>query len=80
MPIRWDELEPQRYEDIVSVLLSRLYPEAQRIDGKGGYSDRDTGPSAAPQLRPEHPRGELQAEGQETIGTADLTTTPECGV
>ena len=36
MLIRWDELEQQRYEDMVSVLVSRLHPDAQRIDGKGG--------------------------------------------
>ena len=39
--IRWEELGPQRYEDIVSVLVSRLYPDAQRIDGKGGDGGRD---------------------------------------
>ena len=41
MEIRWEELEPQRYEDMVSVLLSRLHPDAQRIDGKGGDGGRD---------------------------------------
>ena len=41
MSIRWDEVEPQKYEDMVSVLLSRLYPDAQRIDGKGGDGGRD---------------------------------------
>lgn len=41
MSIRWNELEPQGYEDMVSVLLSRLYPDAQRIDGKGGDGGRD---------------------------------------
>ena len=41
MAIRWDELGPQKYEDMVSVLLSRLYPDAQRIDGKGGDGGRD---------------------------------------
>ena len=41
MPIQWDRLEPQGYEDMVSVLLSRLYPDAQRIDGKGGDGGRD---------------------------------------
>ena len=41
MSIRWDEVEPQRYEDMVSVLLSRLYLDAQRIDGKGGDGGRD---------------------------------------
>lgn len=41
MEIRWEELGPQRYEDMVSVLLSRLHPNAQRIDGRGGDGGRD---------------------------------------
>ena len=41
MSIRWDQFEPQAYENMVSVLLSRLYPDAQRIDGKGGDGGRD---------------------------------------
>ena len=41
MQIRWEELDRQRYEDMVSVLLSRLHPDAQRIDGKGGDGGRD---------------------------------------
>ena len=41
MKIQWDDLEPQKYEDMVSVLLSRLHPNAQRIDGKGGDGGRD---------------------------------------
>ena len=41
MSIRWDELGRQKYEDMVSVLLSRLHPDAQRIDGKGGDGGRD---------------------------------------
>ena len=41
MTIRWDELGPQKYEDMVSVLLSRLCPGAQRIEGKGGDGGRD---------------------------------------
>ena len=41
MQIRWDEVGRQRYEDMVSVLLSRLYPDAQRIDGSGGDGGRD---------------------------------------
>ena len=41
MSIRWDDLEPQRYEDMVSVLLSRIHKDAQRIDGKGGDGGRD---------------------------------------
>ena len=41
MQIRWEEIERQRFEDMVSVLLSRLHPDAQRIDGKGGDGGRD---------------------------------------
>ena len=41
MTIRWDELGSQKYEDMVSVLLSRLHSDAQRIDGKGGDGGRD---------------------------------------
>ena len=41
MSIRWHDFEPQGYEDIVSVLLSRLHPDAQGIDGKGGDGGRD---------------------------------------
>ena len=41
MRIRWEEFEPQGYEDMVSVLLSQLHPVAQRIDGKGGDGGRD---------------------------------------
>jgi hypothetical protein len=29
------------YEDMVAVLLSRLHPKAQRIDGSGGDGGRD---------------------------------------
>ena len=41
MSIRWDELGREKYEDVVSVLLSRLCPDSQRIDGKGGDGGRD---------------------------------------
>ena len=41
MSIRWDDLEPTGYENMVSVLLSRLHPNARRIDGKGGDGGRD---------------------------------------
>ena len=41
MQIRWEEIERQRYEDMGSVLLSRLHPDAQRVDGKGGDGGRD---------------------------------------
>ena len=41
MSIQWDKLEPQKYEDMVSVLLSLLYPNARRVDGKDGDGGRD---------------------------------------
>lgn len=47
--VRWDLLDHRTYEDMVSVLLSRMYPKAVRMDGSGGdegqdcYWDTDTG-------------------------------------
>ena len=41
MPTRWEDVGHEKYEDMVSVLLSRLYPDARRIDGKGGDGGRD---------------------------------------
>ena len=41
MQIRWEELDPKGFEDMVSVLLSRLNLDAQRIDGTGGDGGRD---------------------------------------
>ena len=41
MRIRWEDFEPQKYEDMVSLLLSRLHPNSQRIDGTGGDGGRD---------------------------------------
>ena len=41
MSIRWEDLAKQKFEDMVSVLLSRLHPDSQRIDGKGGDGGRD---------------------------------------
>ena len=41
MSIRWVDFEPRGYEDMVSVPLSRLHPDAQRIDGTGGDGGRD---------------------------------------
>ena len=41
MPIRWEELGHERYEEMVSVLLSRIHPDARRVDGKGGDGGRD---------------------------------------
>ena len=39
--VRWESLEPGTFEEMVSVLISRLHPEAQRIDGSGGDGGRD---------------------------------------
>ena len=39
--INWDDLSSQVYEDIVAVLLARLFPESQRINGAGGDGGRD---------------------------------------
>ena len=41
MSIPWDDLGPQKYENMVSVLLNRLHHNSQRIDGKGGDGGRD---------------------------------------
>lgn len=41
MRIRWEDLNSDSYEDMVAVLLSRLHPDCQRIDGKGGDGGRD---------------------------------------
>lgn len=42
MEVRWDEPKVRaRYEPLVSVLISWLYPDAQRIDGSGGDGGRD---------------------------------------
>lgn len=39
--VRWELLDPGTYEDMVSVLLSRLKPGTVRVDGKGGDGGRD---------------------------------------
>ena len=41
MSIPWEDLGAQKFEEMVSVLLSRLHPNSQRIDGKGGDGGRD---------------------------------------
>ena len=41
MSLPWETLSKQKFEDMVSVLLSRLHPDSQRIDGKGGDGGRD---------------------------------------
>jgi len=42
-PLRvvWSELDPKRYEDLVSALLSILHPTSIRTDGSGGDGGRD---------------------------------------
>lgn len=37
--VKWDEIQ-HVYEDMVSLLLSRLHPDAERIDGSGGDGGR----------------------------------------
>lgn len=39
--VLWESLGREVYEDMVAVLLSRLHPSAQRIDGSGGDGGRD---------------------------------------
>ncbi|MFN8521131.1 MAG: hypothetical protein U0667_17480 [Chloroflexota bacterium] len=39
--VRWADLSEKQYEDMVSVLLSHLHPDATRIDGSGGDGGRD---------------------------------------
>ena len=39
--VRWSEVDQDTYEDMVAVLISRLHPTAQRIDGSGGDGGRD---------------------------------------
>jgi hypothetical protein len=41
MRVEWDKLSSQTYEDMVTVLLSRIHPESQRVDGAGGDGGRD---------------------------------------
>ena len=39
--VRWADIDRDTYEDMVAVLISRLHPTAQRIDGSGGDGGRD---------------------------------------
>ena len=39
--VPWGEIDEDTYEDMVSVLISWLHPDAQRIDGRGGDGGRD---------------------------------------
>ena len=42
MRIRWNDPATQaQYEDMVSVLIKRVHPDAERIDGSGGDGGRD---------------------------------------
>ena len=39
--VQWSQVDRDTYEDMVAVLISRLHPTAQRIDGSGGDGGRD---------------------------------------
>lgn len=39
--IHWNTVDRTTYDDMVSVLISRLHPSVQRIDGAGGDGGRD---------------------------------------
>ena len=54
MAIRWDELGHETYEKMVSVLLSRLNPDARRIDGSGGDGGVDVQIAYEPEGRVAH--------------------------
>jgi len=41
MRIKWDELEPNTYETVVSNLLGQLLRDVERIDGSGGDNGLD---------------------------------------
>jgi predicted nucleotidyltransferase len=41
--VRWSDLSPAQYEQMVGVLISTLYPAAQKIDGAGGDGGIDIG-------------------------------------
>lgn len=43
MRIDWDQLcrNPQEYEDLVKLLLQRLHPDGQVVDGRGGDGGRE---------------------------------------
>ncbi|WP_159048454.1 hypothetical protein [Streptomyces sp. MMG1522] len=39
--VSWADLDPAKIENMISVLISRLHTEVQRIDGSGGDGGRD---------------------------------------
>ncbi|WML81973.1 hypothetical protein [Streptomyces sp. VNUA74] len=39
--VRWGDLDPAKIENMISVLISRMHAEVQRIDGSGGDGGRD---------------------------------------
>ncbi|MFJ4380095.1 hypothetical protein ACIP28_17825 [Streptomyces albidoflavus] len=39
--VRWADLDPAKIENMISVLISRLHTDVQRIDGSGGDGGRD---------------------------------------
>ena len=41
MGVQWEQVPQHVYDDLVSTLLSREHPNAERIDGSGGDGGRD---------------------------------------
>jgi hypothetical protein len=39
--VRWEDLDPAKIENMISVLISRLHTDVQRVDGSGGDGGRD---------------------------------------
>jgi hypothetical protein len=39
--IDWNELSPEECENLITALLTELYPQGRRIDGRGGDGGRD---------------------------------------
>jgi hypothetical protein len=39
--INWNELSPERCENLITALLTELYPHGRRINGRGGDGGRD---------------------------------------
>src|SRR2546426_8827010 len=48
--VKWEDIPREVYDDMVSALLSNLYPKAQRIDGSGGDGGRDVQIREPPRL------------------------------
>jgi hypothetical protein len=39
--IDWNELSSEQCENLITALLTELYPDGRRIDGRGGDGGRD---------------------------------------